>query len=397
MAGGLNLNGTWRLTWTEGTPLTPFEPWLETGDQPGRGWIDAVVPMPIHCILQEQGLLDDPNYGLNSLKARWVEEQFWVYRRSFDLPREALNKALWLRFDWLEYDADVFVNGRKVGHHANAFRPAVFRVDSQVHPGANDIAVLLTGGLHGTADKSAAEYDRSGIGKLVKRHWMRKAQYQCGWDWNARLMNVGILGDVRLEWADNVRIGQFGIDAEVSPDLGSARLTARIVVENLDTDSHEANFALRLQGTEVLSHRTVELPSGVSVQQISLVLDHPRLWWPRGFGDQALHTAELVMRCVGEEQRVTRRFGIRRITVDQTPAPGGGRHFILQLNNQPVFLRGANWVPPDSRPAAVPPERYRALVELAVAANFNCLRVWGGGTYANHVLCDACDEAGLVL
>src|SRR5690348_13914570 len=114
MSGVISLNGTWGLTYSEDTPDHYTGPRLE-----GRRLLPAAVPAPIHQVLMQAGLLDDPNFGMNSLKARWVEEQFWIYRRTFDAPPESLSQSARLVFEHLELDAVVFLNGAEIGRHAN--------------------------------------------------------------------------------------------------------------------------------------------------------------------------------------------------------------------------------------------------------------------------------------
>ena len=82
---------------------------------------------------------------------------------------------------------------------------------------------------------------------------------------------------------------------------------------------------------------------------------------------------------------------------NRTRIPHGGRYFIIEVNGRPIFAKGGNWVPPDIIYSRIDAERYRKLVELAVEANFNCLRIWGGGLYADHALLEACDEMGVMV
>src|SRR5262249_9747365 len=156
---------------------------------------------PIHKVLMDAGVLDDPNVGLNSLRARWVEEMYWAYRRAFNTP-EAMRPedAAWLVFERLEMNAVIYLNGVEVGRHANAHRPARFEVTKHLRPAdeENRIVVLIEAGLFDCADKPGAEYAASPQAKLTKVHWQRRGQWQRGWDWQQRLLNVGILGDVRL-------------------------------------------------------------------------------------------------------------------------------------------------------------------------------------------------------
>ncbi|MHB9026673.1 MAG: beta-mannosidase [Armatimonadota bacterium] len=392
----LTLNGTWQLTWAEGShllvPAHYTAPTLR-----GRGLLQAPVPAPIHQVLRDAGLLDDPNWGMNSLKARWVEEMFWIYRHTFIAPAEAAHVPAWLIFEKLEYDAEVILNGEVIGHHANAHRPARFDVTGKVQAGENLLVVKLGTGLHSTADKQGMGYESGEIGLLTKRHWLRKPQYQSGWDWHPRLGNVGILGDVRLEWSSVPRLDEVTVFAVPDADLSRATVTVRATLDNPGNTSVAGTLTAHIRETGDTAILPLEIAPGESRPEVAISLPHPRLWWPREHGEQNLYTIEANLQVGDESQTAVRRTGIRRVEIDQSAHPVTGRHFIVTINNRPVFLKGGNWVPPDMLYSTVTPKRYRTLVDLAVEANFNALRIWGGGTFADPALCDACDETGVLI
>jgi beta-mannosidase len=396
MSGTLSLNGTWGVTWAEGSPLIAPAHLMAEGLR-GRKLLPARVPAPIHQVLQEAGLLADPNFGLNSLSARWVEEQFWVYRHNFTVPAEAATEHAWLIFERLEFQATVLLNGEEVGTHANAHRPARFEVTGKLRPGENLLVVKLSSGMHELSEKSATEYITAEMELLTKRHWQRKPAYQCGWDWNPRLVNVGILGDVSLEWRESPRLDQVTVFALPAPDLQSATLTVRATVEGLTEAPVTGRLRARVIETGQEISAEVALPFGESRHELSVALDHPRLWWPRGHGEQNLYTVEVSLEAAGDTQTVTRRTGVRRVEIDQSPHPVEGQHFILTVNGRRIFCKGANWVSPDLLYSTVTAERYRALLELAAEAHFNLLRIWGGGIFAEPAMLELCDEMGLML
>lgn len=248
MGGSLSLNGTWGLTYAEGSQL--MTPDHYTGPSlRGRQLIPAAVPAPIHRVLMDAGLLDDPNVGMNSLKARWVEEAFWIYRHTFVAPAEALDQAAWLVFEKLEYDATIWLNSGEVGHHANANRPARFNVTGKLRAGDNLLVVRVSTGIHSCADKPVADYFSQSLDLITRRIWHRKPQYQGGWDWNARLVNVGILGDVTLEWRASPRLDQVTVFAVSSEDLSTATLYVRATVEGLRNDPTDAVLRARILET----------------------------------------------------------------------------------------------------------------------------------------------------
>ena len=396
MSGTISLNGTWSLTWAEGSHL--MHPGHYTGPElRGRGLLPAAVPAPIHQVLQDAGLIDDPNLGLNSLKARWVEEAFWIYRHTFTVPADAAGQHAWLVFDRLELEATVWLNGEEIGRHANAHRPARFDVTGKLRTGENLLVAQLSTGMHSASEKPAAGFASGDIGRLTKRHWHRHPQYQSGWDWNARLVNVGILGDVRLEWCAGARLEQAAVFAVPSDDLAIAVVHARAVIDNPTGQPVGAVLRARIAETGREIRREVNLEPGVGRYDLTLEIDAPRLWWPLGHGEQYLYTVEVVLEADGGRQSRTRRTGVRRVEIDQSPHPETGNYFIIRVNNRPVFCKGGNWAPADLLYSAVTPERYRELVRLGVEANFNTLRIWGGGPFADEALCEACDEAGVLI
>jgi beta-mannosidase len=400
MRDQLDLNGVWQVTWTEG--LHGRVEHAAGPEQDPRRYLDVQVPGELHRELQRLGLLDDPNLGLNTLKARWVEEQMWGYRRTFEAPADALDRPAWLCFDGLDLAAVIYLNGEEVGRHKSAHRPCRIPVTGKLLPGANTLAISLESGLYDVADRPGADYNTAPETLLNKRHWMRKAQYQAGWDWNPRLINVGITGDVRLEWSDQPWVEHVAALPSLSDDLARAELTVRAFVHNPAAEPVTARLQVMVAapGGEHVYHAAAEaeLPPGESMVQAVAHVHDPALWWPVGQGAQPLYAVVAALEVAGQlisEGRT--ETGLRKIALDRGPHPAGGEYFILRVNNRPIFCKGGNWVPPDMIVPGVEDERYARLVDLAVESNCNLLRIWGGGYYVNRALLEACDRAGVLL
>ena len=287
----LSLNGDWSLAWHD-----DFPQFLTAETAPLRTQLTAHVPEPVHQTLMRHGLLDDPRVGLNSLKARWVEEQFWVYRRVFTSPPSSQEPweegSFWLVFDLLEFDAVIYLNGQEIGRHANAHRPARFEVSGKLRPVGeeNTLVVRLDAGLYSVADKPAADYFPTPLSSLSKIHWMRKGQWQRGWDWQQRLMNVGILGDVRLVWDEAPLVTQLQVFATVSDDLSEATFHARAFFENTLDNPYEGELYIYVLSDDdpvkqPSQEQKITVPIGSSSQVISITLKNPDLWWPKGHGE----------------------------------------------------------------------------------------------------------------
>ncbi len=397
--GQLDLSGTWALTWTDGGhSAQSYGDFARLGlGDPGR-FLNVPVPMEIHRALGTLGLVDDPNVGINSLKARWVSEQLWQYQTTFEAPQEVARTArVHLVFDRIETVARVFLNGHEVGRHGTAHRPCRLDVTGRVKPGTNRLSVTVESGLYDVADRPGGDYGAGLDSALNKRHWLRQAQYEFLWDWNPRLINVGLTGGVRLEWVDLARLDQVAVLAEPAADMQSAQVLVRTFVEGF-APGRMATVAARIRETGEQAQATVPLGPGITAAPVTLTMAKPHLWWPRGHGEQPLYTLDVTL-TVDDAMlaAATRRFGVRRIELDRSPHPAKGEHFTIRVNGRPVFARGANWVPPDMIPSSVTRDRIKRLLQQAVDANFNLLRIWGGGVFVGHDFLDQADELGLLV
>ena len=76
-----------------------------------------------------------------------------------------------------------------------------------------------------------------------------------------------------------------------------------------------------------------------------------------------------------------------------------GRSFTFCKDGKPIFAKGANWIPAHSFPVMDESmkERYRYLLRSAKEANFNMIRVWGGGIYEHDYFYDLCDSLGIMV
>ena len=134
------------------------------------------------------------------------------------------------------------------------------------------------------------------------------------------------------------------------------------------------------------------------VGRASLVIDQPQLWWPNGLGQQPLYTIAVELfddkGSLIDDWR--RRIGIRKMEVS-TAKDAYGSEFAHMVNGVKFFAMGADYIPEDNILARTNRERTFRLIRQCVDANFNCIRVWGGGLYPSDDFYDACDEMGLVV
>ena len=396
MLSKLDLNGTWKARGFDGQHGAPEA--FVGPDVSERVFMDAEVPGDIHLDLQRLGLVEDRNIGLNAQNQRWVEEQVWVYRKTFNAPKDAIGKHAWLVFEVLDLVADIYLNGEKIGSHANVFTPCRLDVTGKLKEGENLIAVRIESGLYSVTEKPSLDYNRSIDHNLHKRSWLRKPQCQFSWDWSPRLINVGIAGQTRLEWSETARIDALTVYPLLADDQKVATIEVRAFVDSVKPEPTTSIIRVRVPEADKVVEQPIELPAGASQHKVSVEIPNPKLWWPRPHGDQPLYTVECEIEIEGQiADSAKRRTGIRTVEIKQDPHPDGGHYFIIEVNGKPIFAKGGNWVPPDTIYSTLDSQRYRKLVELAVDANCNCLRIWGGGLYADHAMLEACDELGVMV
>lgn len=391
----LSLNGEWQIRGIDGQHGNTGQYVGTECDQ--RYHFPAIVPGEVHLDLMRAGLIEDPNLSINSLSARWVEEQIWVYRKSFTAPVEALSGRSFLVFERLDLIADIYLNGHRLGQHTNSFYPCRVEVTGKLVEGENLLAVALDSGLYHTSEKKGAEYTSWFDHQLHKRAWLRKPQNSFSWDWHPRLINVGITKGVALEYGVEARIDSISLTPQLGEANESACLLADLRIENLQSVPTE----LELHMTCGQHHISIkqECQPGINNLKLELNIAEPKLWWPKGYGDQPLYKVQFDLKSADDQLIDTqcRRTAIRSVELDQTVHPVEGNYFVVKINGVRIFLKGGNWVPPDMIFAAITPERYRRLVELSAEANCNALRIWGGGLYAENEFLDVCDELGIVI
>src|SRR5699024_5869170 len=92
----------------------------------------------------------------------------------------------------------------------------------------------------------------------------------------------------------------------------------------------------------------------------------------------------------------TARIGLRTLTVSRDK-DRWGEEFCFELNGRKIFAMGGNYIPEDQIVTRCTEKRTRKLLEQCAAANFNFIRVWGGGYYPDDYFYDCCDELGLIV
>ncbi len=376
------------------------------------GWLSCDIPCDVHVPLQEAGIIRDVSKADYCYGAEWTQERSWWFVKEFDAPTSAAEAdVIELVLESLDAHADVYLNGEWLGTHISAHYPFVRGVKGRIRPGKNALAVRMTTGLETVSDEDLAVINwacctEAGNGYPERgdkrRGCVRKPQYVVGWDWAPKAVTCGIVKDVYLRCWNKVALRDVSA-AVTAIEGGRAHVRVTLEADQLhpySTLDGDARVRFTLDGqTAEFEKKDVLLTSGLNYIDFDVTIENARLWWPNGYGEQPLYTVEAEIECGGVTEKYPPfRFGMRRVELDVSRATDGkNRNFCLIVNGVRIFCKGGDWIPCDSIYARVTDEKLRTLVEEARNANFNMLRVWGGGVYEREPFFDACDRCGILL
>lgn len=362
----------------------------------------GMVPGCVHTDLftNEEMFVDK-----NSMKCRFIEEHDWIYEKEFKV--EHLENDAVLVFEGLDTYCDIYLNEKKVGSTENMFIPHRFLVDGILQEGENTLRVYIHSPIKAVQGKEKL----SGAFTTERLH-TRRMQCTYGWDWVDRFVTSGIFRSAYIVF-------------ENSMDLKDVY----VITNNLDDYSAQVkvteHFRMFEQGgmvrTEVLN------PSGeVILHQMHYCeeeenvlyfdIEEPALWYPRPYGEQPLYTLRITVNEHVHEQK----FGIRTVKILQKKdkdsdviakckrlqqTESGQKYdkneeyscFIPVVNGVKVFCTGANWVPCEPFPSTESGEKITEILEKAVNAGINMIRVWGGGLFEKQHFYNECDRLGILV
>ncbi|MFD0670624.1 glycoside hydrolase family 2 protein [Cohnella sp. GCM10027633] len=358
------------------------------------GWKTGNVPGSLVADLLGLGLIEDPYYRDNEYEAMKLFEDDYEYRRSFEVTSELLaaSKVL-LRFEGLDTLAEVTVNGKPALSADNMFRAYEIDAKELLVAGTNEIAVAFRSPLKFIRRKHEENPIWSHVITVDGFTHLRKAHYMFGWDWGPILPDCGIWKDVEIVAIAEARWSDVTFRQEHAD--GSAKLRLSLRCEEIDGETNEAIVTVTSPDGSARYEAIARLNGGQAEAAIEIA--DPLLWWPRGYGEQPLYGVNVRLtrgdRVLDER---TYRVGLRTLTVN-TDADEWGRQFAFQINGVKIFSMGADYIPEDNIISYATRERSERLIQDCAAANFNTIRVWGGGYYPGDDFYDLCDEYGMIV
>lgn len=346
-------------------------------------WYAAKVPGQVHTDLLKNNLIEDPFVRNNELSLQWISETDWEYKTNFSVDKETLSKKhLELNFEGLDTYANVYLNDSLILKSNNAFRQFTVDVKSNLKQ-ENELRIVFENTTKFEAiEKAKLPYELPEGNRI----FTRKPQFHYGWDWGPKFITSGITRAIQLIAWEDYRINDiYVIQNELNDSIAS--LTVEIYDENKAGKS--LLYEVYVNGEKSpLDPEKLEIPFQIK---------NPKRWWPHNLGEPYLYDIKVVVK---DDKKVldsiSVKKGLRTIELI-TEKDSIGESFYFKVNDVPVYAKGANYIPQNSFQSEVTDAHYEKLLNDAVEANMNMLRVWGGGIYEDDVFYDLCDEKGILV
>lgn len=324
--------------------------------------IEGSKPVTVPNDVQLSSFVDDP-LG-QSAQLVQVNQKEWWYTRHFKGPDLQPGRRATLIFDGVDYFAEVWLNGAKLGAHEGAYTRFSLDVTNQLAPqGDNYLAVKVT-----------APWKVPG-----RSHYeFMKGEFDEWWDAlpgpGMVVYPLGLHRSVHLEVSPDVRVDAINVSTvRIEGDTAELKLNVDVatlagatqgVLQVSLTPENFAGDSLRLPA------RNISLGGGAPEHQsiqFDVKVPHAQLWWTWDLGRQNLYRAEAHIAAADGSlrDRATTTFGIRTLSRDA--------NMQYRLNGRPIFFRGAWYAMSKLYPASTDRWTYEKDLRLARNANMNHL------------------------
>jgi exo-1,4-beta-D-glucosaminidase len=312
-----------------------------------KQWHQATVPTTVVAALVRDKTLPDPYFGMNlrnfpgmsypsganfSNIAMAADSPFAVpfwYRKPFTVPPSYTGKTLWLKFDGINYRANIWLNGKQIANSnqvAGAWRTYEFNVTEAAQVGAENVLAVEV--------FAPTEHDLAIT--FV--------------DWNPAPpdKNMGLWREVYLTATGPVAVRYPTVVTKLNPPANDrAQLTVTAQVRNGTNQAVRGKLKGKIEKVEF--EQDVELgPNEAKDVTLTpdkfpqLVFENLRLWWPAQMGKPNLYPLEMEFEVHGTtSDRSHTEFGVREITSELNSI--GGRLF--RVNGKNILIRGGGWSP----------------------------------------------------
>ena len=379
----IDLGGTWSVSSHDGSFL-----------------YDGNVPGTVFQYMEEAGIFGREGvfYREENRKCVDLARNDFTFSRTFPMDQDFLDcGAVFLEAEGLDTLASISINNKHIADTKNMHRRYRFDVKDALVPGENRIDIFFSNPL----DYVDEEHGRRRLGHSYWQmpdyayqgfNMIRKSHCSFGWDWGPIIPDIGIWRSIALKGYSGAGINGVHVVQSHMED-GTALIVEPDIAYCEGTGEHDITVDLTVTAPDGTSSYFLVNRSGPT----RIIIDNPVLWWPNGLGDQNLYRLVFVLNTgSAESDRLEMTIGLRTMAV-RREKDERGESFAFEVNGTPVFARGADYIPEDVFLCRMTEERTETLIRACAAANFNCIRVWGGGVYPPDGFFDLCDRYGMIV
>ncbi len=364
---------------------------VELGELDVQEWIPAKIPGSVHRALLEAGKIEDPYVDYNGPKQLWIDDQRWVYKKTFTVPSEWKGKTVRLDFKGVDYHGYFWLNGIQLCYHEGMLGGPDIDITPYVDfEGENEVVVCILPCPNPPS------------------HNVRP--YIFGrWHFNMDILPCGIWRGVDLVCQENLILSDPHVITKSISEDGTAHLELSATVASIAAWPFECKvrFSVSSPDPEEAPY-TAEVITGFSQgairAKVEIDIPNAKLWWPNGLGDQPLYKVDITgdLKDFTRDNKITGHdelhfnIGVRTLKMNPSPNKNGQYNWIFCVNGREFFGKGSNWMPTDQM-LDFTQEKYDRLLGLAKEANINILRPWGAGLIETDEFYETCDRLGICV
>lgn len=355
-------------------------------------WItDVNFPNTIHEILFEKKIISDPYFGKNEKELKWIEESNWIAEKEWFVPALAKEKRNCLHFQNIEPFSEVYINNILVAKSESSFLPLTIELNKHVNYGQkNSLKIIFKSSVIET--KKLAQKNKV---KLPgdERVYVRKPQYEFGWDWGPRFVTIGIKKTIQyLSTTSSCTINQI-IYTIVSLNEEKAIIEANAELHSFSQE--KVNLVLSAENYSNVSYKkTVKLTPGINKINFRFTIEQPQLWWPVNYG---LHPSyQLRLELKKRKKTISVKNTVLPLCTTELVRENDsiGQSFSFKVNGVKIFAKGYNVIPEDHFNTK---QKASTIAEDIALSNGNIARVWGGGYAFDNGFYESCVENGILI
>lgn len=362
-------------------------------EKEANSWFPASVPGTIHTDLYNNKIISDPYFSGNEKDLQYIEKSDWEYQTAFNLDEKIFSQQnIELTFEGLDTYAKVYLNDSLIIDANNMFRTWSVECKAKLRKDNNKLFIVFNSTVRiSDSIVSVSSLTLPG-GNSV---YVRKAPYHFGWDWGPRFVTCGIWRPVYISaWSytriEDVSFKQTDITTE------KAEISVNYFLNCYKRDLYTVSVK-NVSNTITYGEKTDSLFEGFNLDAFEINLYNPRLWWTKELGSPELYTFRFELKKGNQliDEKIV-NIGIRKIELIREK-DSYGESFYFKLNDVPLFIKGANYIPQDNFLPRVTKEKYKSVIENCSRSNINMLRVWGGGVYEDDEFYNQCDANGILV